>query len=111
MTKSMPAPALPGVDGRSALARRYKKLVAAFTRDLGDDLSEADRSLIASAAMAALRVETLRGEILSGAQVDDDRLTRLLNSTTRILTTISGRTRKARTQKFSIADYLKDGAT
>jgi hypothetical protein len=111
MTTSMPAPPPRGVDGRTALARRYKRLVTAFTRDLGDDLTEADRALVASAAMAALRIESLRAQVLSGAVVDDDQLTRLLNSTTRILTTISGRTRKARKQKLSIADYLKDGAS
>jgi len=104
-TKQLPAPR-PRVDGRSSAARRYRKLVSAFSRDLGNDLSEADRTLVQSAAMAGLRIETLRAQLLSGAAVDDDQLTRLLNATTRIFTVVAGKSRKRVKRDVSLDEYL-----
>jgi hypothetical protein len=105
-----PAPR-PRVDGRSSAARRYRALVKAFSRDLGDDLSAADTALIQSAALAALRIERLRAAMLSGeGDVDDESLTRLLNSTTRILSIVAGKSRKQSKRKMSLDEYLKDNA-
>jgi len=95
------------VDGRSSAARRFRTLVKAFTTDLGDDLSAADKALIESAAVAALRIEYLRVEMLSGKTgVDDDTLTRLLNSTTRILSIVAGKSRHRGKRELSIDEYL-----
>jgi hypothetical protein len=71
--------ALPkNLDGRSALARRYKGLVAHYAQILGDENpGEADSSLIRRCAAQALRLEELDIERMAGRPIDEDVYVRL----------------------------------
>jgi hypothetical protein len=78
---------LVGVDGRSEQGRRYRDLVASYGRDLGgfDQLSEAAKGLVRTCAALSARAEHMQAVVVRGDPVDDEQLTRLLNSQTRAL--------------------------
>jgi hypothetical protein len=46
-------------DGRSSGARRYRAIVAAFTAEIGGNLTEAEQGLVNQAATLTLRAEHL----------------------------------------------------
>jgi hypothetical protein len=98
-----------GLDGRSAEARRYRDLVIAYADDLGgaDKLTEAQRTLIAQAATLQVQAERGQGAILRGEQVNAEQLTRLANSTMRILTRL-GLKRERRDEAPDLASYLAE---
>jgi hypothetical protein len=98
---------LPGVDGRSPAARRYRDLVADFTRDLGGAaLSAAEVALIRQAAALMVRAEALQAAIIRGETVDDETAVRLTNAATRVLTAISGRKRKREPASQTLDEYV-----
>jgi hypothetical protein len=79
--------ALPGVDGRSTTARRFKQLVVDFTKEmLGDDVtpSPSELSLIRQAAGLAVESERLASEQIAGHCVNSD-LVRTANALSRTL--------------------------
>jgi hypothetical protein len=63
---------LPGVDGRSLIARRYRDIVAAIVVDQGgaDLISEARLQLIRRFAAAAVLAEAMEARIANGEAVD-----------------------------------------
>jgi hypothetical protein len=63
---------LPGVDGRSAVARRYQDIVAALVSDAGGDIgmSEARRQLIRRFAALAVLAENLEAQLAMGEPID-----------------------------------------
>ena len=63
---------LPGIDGRSALARRYRDIAAAMVADAGglDRLSEAKVQLIRRFAALAVQAEVREAQLANGADVD-----------------------------------------
>jgi hypothetical protein len=77
-------------DGRSAGARRFRALVAAFSADLGD-LNEADRAMVRTAATLALKMELLQGDLVAGKDVDSDQLIRLAGTSRRALAAVSAK--------------------
>ncbi len=107
---------LEGVDGRSAPARRYRDLIAAFTADLGGEanLTEADRQLIRQAAGLSVRAEKLQADIVNGCDVDSDLLVRISNAAARLLGAVRRDRGKndAPSGPTSLSDYLagKDAA-
>lgn len=95
-------------DGRRRSSRRYKTLTQEFSADLGGDasLSNAERALVAQAAVLALRAEELRGAILRGDTIDDDQLVRCSNSFTRILMALGQRRKSKEPPSQSLEEYL-----
>jgi hypothetical protein len=75
---------LRAVDMRASWARRHKALCDAFSADLGDDLSAADRSVVDFAAVIACECEKMRILQVNGETVDLDALVRLANALTRV---------------------------
>ena len=63
---------LPGIDGRSPTARRYRDIVAALATDQGgaDRLSEARVQLIRRFAAAAVLAEGMEARLVSGEAID-----------------------------------------
>jgi hypothetical protein len=63
---------LPGVDGRSAVARRYQDIVASLTSDAGGDagMFEARRQLIRRFAALAVLAENLEAQLAVGEPID-----------------------------------------
>lgn len=80
--------ALPGVDGRSVDARRYRDLAMAFADEMGGaaKLTDAEQALVRQAAFLTMQAEKLQGAAVRGEHVDLEQMTRLSNSATRALT-------------------------
>jgi hypothetical protein len=77
---------LPGVDGRSASARRYRDLIAELARELGDaEPTAAESASIRQAAAIIVRSEQLSADIVRGEPVDNDTLIRLSSEARRIM--------------------------
>jgi hypothetical protein len=71
---------VPGrIDLRSAHGRRMRRLVEAYTAELGDDveLSEVDQALIRQAASLTLASERLAAEVVGGQPINGDQLVRI----------------------------------
>ena len=79
-----------GLDGRSAHARRYRDLIAEFTRDLGgpDSLSEAQRSIIRRAASLCVWCEAVEVQMANGEDCEIGPYTTACNSLRRLLNDI-----------------------
>jgi hypothetical protein len=85
-----------GIDKRTPAGRRYRDLIAEFSREIagdGGELSQSELILVRQAAAISLRVEALQIAIVEGAEVDNDDITRLTNILMRLLAQISGRYR------------------
>jgi hypothetical protein len=84
-----------GTDGRSAEARRFKDLVVSFAAPFGGEaaLSEAERALVRNAAALTLRCEALQANVVAGRVVDNEEMTRLANSSARVLAALGRRSR------------------
>ncbi|WP_159727573.1 hypothetical protein [Methylosinus sp. Ce-a6] len=87
--------ALPGLDGRSAEARRFRDLVVALASPLGniDDLPEETIALVRTAAGLTMQSERLQAAIVKGEQVNHDDLTRVANGLSRTLSALRARRR------------------
>jgi hypothetical protein len=73
------------LDGRSALARRYRDLVADFTSDIGGNPSESQKQLIRRAASLSTWCEAQEVRMVNGEEVEIAPLTTAANSLRRIL--------------------------
>ena len=84
---------LVGVDGRSALARRFRDLIAELTAEAGgrEGLSAAECSAIRQAAAMMLRAEQVQAAIVKGEFVDNDELIRLSGEARRVLAALRKR--------------------
>lgn len=105
---------LPGVDGRSTWARRFRDLMELHIADLGGDdaVSEAERSIVRRAS--ALEVELERLELLfatsgAAAAADLDLYQRASNTMRRHLETL-GINRRPRDITPSLSDYVENAA-
>jgi hypothetical protein len=78
---------LRGINGNSMLARRYREIATAIADDLGgpDKLSEPTKIIVRQAASLTLQVEALQTKIIAGEDVNNEQLTRLANSLSRML--------------------------
>ena len=96
------------IDGRTLLARRFRELTAAYTSDLGGDLSEAENQLVRRAATLSMRAELAETK-LAAQQFDDldfDEFLSLCNVLRRLLVTL-GLKRVARNATPILADYIE----
>jgi hypothetical protein len=77
---------LPGVNGRSAAARRFRDLVSCYIADLGglDRCSEIKLGLLRRLAAATVQAELLEARMVNGEKVDVTQLCTLASTTLRI---------------------------
>src|SRR6267142_2769527 len=77
---------LPGLDGRSATARRFRDLVNAFVADMGglDCCSEIKLGLVRRLAATTVQAEMLEARMVNGEAIDVIQLCTLASTTVRI---------------------------
>jgi hypothetical protein len=93
-------------DERSAGARRFRDLVAAFSADLGDDLSEADMAMVRTAAGLTLKSELLQADLAAGIPVNAEILVKLAGTSRRALAAISAKAIDRKPGGMTLADHL-----
>lgn len=98
---------LPGLDGRSASARRFRDLVHRFVSDMGglDRCSEIKLGLLRRLAAATVQAELLEARMVKGEQVNIEQLCTLASTTVRIATRL-GLERVPRDVTPSVKDYV-----
>ena len=76
---------LPGLDGRSATARRFRDLVNAFVADMGglDRCSEIRLGLVRRLAATTVQAEMLEARMVNGEAIDIATLCTLASTTVR----------------------------
>ncbi len=81
---------LAGVDGRSAIARRFRDLVDAIISDMGGDdaISEGQRQLARRAAALSVQCEQIEAVMANGGPIDANDYVRLVNALNRVLGSI-----------------------
>jgi hypothetical protein len=94
------------VDGRSAVARRYRDLLAEFISDLGGDPSGAQTAIARRAAALCVSCEQAEAELAAGNKIDIAEFTTAANAMRRLLVDL-GLERKARDVTPSIHKYLE----
>jgi hypothetical protein len=77
---------LPGLDGRSSAARRFRDLVSAFIVDMGgaDQCSDIKMGLMRRLAAVTVQAEVLEAKMINGEQVDIGTLCTLASTTVRL---------------------------
>jgi hypothetical protein len=77
---------LPGLDGRSAAARRYRDLVNSFLVDMGgiDAVSEIKLGLLRRLAATTIQAELIEAKLVNGEQIDVAVLCTLASITVRL---------------------------
>jgi hypothetical protein len=97
--------ALSGVDGRSLVARRFREIYTGIESDLGGDLTEAQRHLIARAAVMGLWCEQREAELAEGADFDAGAYATIANAQRRLLSDL-GLHRQARNITPTLEQFL-----
>lgn len=99
---------LPDIDGRSAIARRFRDIIAAVAVDQGgaDRMSEARLQLVRRFAAAAVCAEQLESRLANGEQIDITQHSLLASTLVRIAQRI-GIDRKLRHVVPSLREYLE----
>src|SRR6476646_374534 len=97
----------PGLDGRSATARRFRDLVNAFVADMGglDHCSEVRLGLVRRLAATTVQAEILEARMVNGGAIDIATLCTLASTTVRLSQRL-GLERRARNVTPSVGQYL-----
>ena len=103
---------LPGIDGRSAYARRLRDVMAAHLADLGgpDMVSAAEASIIRRAAILTVELEILECNHFAVQETDPIVLeiyARVSSSLRRLLEAV-GLQRRAKPVELSLAGYIRE---
>jgi len=98
---------LPGLDGRSATARRFRDLVNAFVADMGglDRCSEIKLGLVRRLAATTVQAEMLEARMVNGEAIDIAILCTLASTTVRLSQRL-GLERRTRDVTPSLNQYL-----
>lgn len=98
---------LPGLDGRSATARRFRDLVNAFIADMGglDRCSEIRLGLLRRLAATTVQAEMLEARMVNGEAIDIATLCTLASTTVRLSQRL-GLERRTRDVTPSLNQYL-----
>src|SRR5262249_42684896 len=101
---------LPGVDGRSAQARRFRDIITAIAIDQGgvDRLSEARLQLVRRFAAAAVLAEALEAKLANGERIDIGEHAQLCSTLVRVAQRI-GINRVAKEIGPTVMDLLREG--
>jgi hypothetical protein len=99
---------LPGLDGRSASARRYRDLVNSYIADMGgiDQCSDIKLGLLRRLAAVTVQAEMLEAKMINGEEVDVGTLCTLASTTVRLSQRL-GLERVAKDVGPTLADYLQ----
>jgi hypothetical protein len=102
---------LPGVDGRSPLARRYRDICAALISDMGgiDRCTEARLQLLRRFSAASVMAEAMEAELVNGKQISIVEHS-LLSSTLVRLAQRIGISRMPKNVTPYLHDYLEQAA-
>jgi hypothetical protein len=100
---------LPGIDGRSLLARRYGEISLAILIDQGgiEACSEARQQLIRRFSASAVLAEQMEAKLANGEQIDINEHAKLVSTMVRVAKRI-GIDRIARNITPTIDQYLRD---
>ncbi|SHF60540.1 hypothetical protein SAMN02745157_2524 [Kaistia soli DSM 19436] len=104
---------LPGVDGRSASARRYRDLMKEFTGELGGEgiMTEPMRALVRQAAAVTVEAEKMQAAIVRGDPVDTEQLVRVTNTLARLMNLLKTKAKAAKAgQRTELSEYLRNRA-
>jgi hypothetical protein len=95
------------IDGRSAMARRFRDLIDDLACDLGGavNLSTAELAVVRQAAALTLRAEQLQSAIVRGESIDADEAVRLANASARLLASLRNKQR-VKPAVPNLRDYL-----
>jgi hypothetical protein len=93
------------VDERSAGARRFRDLIAAYSAGLGE-LNEFDFALVRQAAALTLKSEQMQAALAAGADVDPDALIRLAGESRRSLAAVSAKAVDRKPAGQTLAQYM-----
>jgi hypothetical protein len=99
---------LDGVDGRSAVARRYRDVLNELISDLGGDPSGAQSAIARRASALCVVCEQAEAEMVAGGVLDLAEFTTAANSLRRLLSDL-GLERRARDITPSLSQYLTSG--
>ena len=82
---------LPGLDGRSSAARRFRDLVSAFIVDMGgaDQCSDIKLSLLRRLAAVTVQSELIEAKMINGQEVDVGTLCTLASTSVRLATRLN----------------------
>jgi hypothetical protein len=99
---------LPGLDGRSASARRFRDLVSAFIADMGgvDHCSDIKLGLLRRLAAVTVQSELIEARMINGEDVDIGTLCTLASTTVRLSQRL-GLERVAKPIGPSLGDLLR----
>lgn len=99
---------LEGIDGRSAMARRFRDIFAEVLSDLGgaDNVSEGERQLAKRAAGLSVGCEQIEAAMARSETVDTEDYVRLVNASNRTFSTL-GLRRRAKDITPALADYVE----
>jgi hypothetical protein len=102
---------LPGVDGRSPMARRYRDICAALITDMGgvDRRTEARLQLLRRFSAASVMAEAMEAELVNGKQINIVEHS-LLSSTLVRLAQRIGISRMPKNVTPYLHDYLEQAA-
>jgi hypothetical protein len=100
---------LDGADGRSALARRYKDLLAEMIRDMGGDPTAAQAAIARRAATLCVWCEQSEAAMAAGDEIDIGTFATTANAMRRLLVDL-GLERKARDITMSLEKYVASKA-
>lgn len=101
---------LSGVDGRSALARRFRDLVKEYTSELGgeDIMTAPMTAMVRQAAAVTVETERMQAAIVRGEDVDAEQLVRLTNTLTRLMTNLKAKAKLAKASKRTdLSEYIR----
>lgn len=73
------------LDGRTALARRYRDLVALIGAEMGEDLTQTKQQLVRRAASLSVWCEAQEAKIAAGEDIDIGPYTTAANAVRRLL--------------------------
>lgn len=105
--KGTGAVVLTGIDGRSLLARRFREIASGIESDLGGDLTEAQRHLVARAATLAIWCEERETELGEGGEFDAGQYATISNALRRLLSDL-GLERRLKDATPTLEQYLRD---
>lgn len=99
---------LPGVDQRSAIARRFRDVLSEIVSDMGggEGLSEGQRQLARRAATICVQCERMEAQAASGEEIDMELYGRLADRLGRTFQRL-GLKRVARDVTPDLNDYLE----
>lgn len=99
---------LPGIDGRSAIARRYRDIASAILADQGgaEACSESRQQLVRRFSAAAVLAEQMEARLANGEQISVQEHALLTSSLVRLAGRI-GIDRRSRNVTPTLRDYLE----